>query len=380
MRRVLDFLSSIKDRISQARQPEPLLEPSELPDGTPPAHELPKGYRLRRVGPYEWVAEPHSRRLYVWTLVVAAAILASAVTAVAVRREYRRRASYPIVVVNGEPISRESFRTYLEQRFGRPTMRQLVADTLLRQFAQSRDCWPTDEEVEERYRTESAEAGFFEELARQNLTEAEYRDRLRYRLAEVKLLVRGIEVNEAEVRYFYERNIDPRNPNARFRRPPRIQVAVIATRTEEAARKAARDLADRVPWPQVVTRYSVHASRRDAGLLPPLVRGKSLFSRYPGAEEQVFKLWEGDRSTPFKAGGLWWIVRCIRKWPAEVVPYEEARKDAEMGARIEKAVATNLDKLARERTRFISQANIQVLDPAYDEVARPIVSSPSLAY
>lgn len=349
--------------------------PFELGDVPVPSNELPRGYRLRRVGPYEWVAEPGSRRWYVWGVVLLASAVSALGTALLVRQYYHRKATAAVVAVNGVPIRRDRLLADLEQRYGRAAVRRMVADELARQFAVARKCWPSEAEVEERFQKESREPGFTEELLKADMTETEYRERLRHRLAEVKLLVRGVTATEAEIRYFYERNIDPRNPSAVFRKPERVQVAVIGTRTREAASRARLELMRDVPWNQVISRYSVHPSRVHAGLLRPLVRGRNLFSSWPPVEARVFALREGDRSDPFAAGGFWWIVRCLRKWPAEVTPFEQARKEAEMGARIEKGVALNSEKLARERAEFVGKADIQVFDLTYEEVARPVVSA-----
>ena len=348
--------------------------PFDLTGASPPTAELPKGYHLRRVGPYEWVAEPASRRWYVWTVVCAAAVVSAFVTALLVRRYYHAKATAAVVAVNGVPIRRDHLVARLEDQYGRQVAGRMVADELARQYAVYRGVWPTESQVEERFRQEKEQPGFADQLLRGAVSEAQYRERLYYRLATINALIKGVTANEAEARDFYERNIDPRNPRAVFRRPERMQAAAIACRTRQDAEKASLDLARNVPWPEVVLRYSVHPSRNQAGLLRPLYRGRSEFSRWPAAEAAIFRLREGDRSEPVQAGEFWWIVRCIRKWPAEVLPYEKVRKDAEMGARIEKGAILNGERLAKDLAEFVAKADIQVFDMRYQEVARPTVS------
>lgn len=352
---------------------EPSENPFDVRPQAPPVEELPPGYRLKRIGPADWVAEPFSVRRRLVVAVVLACLISSAVSIQLMRVYYARKASRVMVAVNGEPIRRDAFLVEMERRHGQTVMQDLVARALARQFARSKGAWPSEKQVARRFAAEKARPGFEEELIKAGLTEEDYKDRLRYRLAEVNLITRGIKATEAEVRYFYERNVDPRNPSAVFRTPETAQVAVIVTKTREEAERAQRELIRHVPWTDVVVRFSIHESRTAAGLLAPLQRGRSVFSSDAKAEQRIFALREGDRSEPFPALGRWWIVRCIRKWPARVVPFQEAREDAEMGARIEKGAARNADALAQERAEFLSGADIFVADPYYESVSRPVI-------
>jgi hypothetical protein len=359
------------------KQPEELPEALRALKERPDAAEVPRGFRLRRIGPAQWVAEPHSLRWRIWGVVLLACVLSSGASIQAMRLYHLRKWQAPLVVVNGTPIRRDQLLNTLEQRHGLRVVAQMVADELARQFAVSRGCWPSKRQIEERYRQEASRPGFLEGLLKANMTERDYRDRLALRLAEVNLITQGVKPSEADVRFFYERNVDPRNPKGRFRTPEKIQLAVIGTPTPQAARQAQLELMRDVPWPQVVSRFSADPSREDAGLLMPLARGESVFSQSPAAEEAIFRLREGDRSDVIPAGGKWWIVRCVRRWPAQVIPFDKARTEAEMGARIEIGAVRNARKVNEDRKAFVQRAVIQVFDPAYDAVARPAVSEPA---
>lgn len=358
------------------RKAEP--NPFDVPPTPLEKDEVLPGYHLRRIDLYRWVGEPASRRWYVWMIVLLTAAVTALASTAFVRAIYRRKATAAIVVVNGVPIRRDRLMSELERRHGRDVVGRLVANELIQQFARLRQCWPSDRQVEERFKKEQAKPGFVESLLRANQTESDYKERLKLRLAEINLIVKGVDVTEAETRYFYERNIDPKNPGAIFGTPERVQVAVIGALTQKDAEDAKWDLVRDVPWYVVCAKYSVDASRAQAGLLSPIAQGESFLARNPAAEAKVFALREGDRTGPLQAAGKWWIVRCLKKWPARVTPWREARAEAEMGARIEKGVAVNAEKVAQDRAEFVRQTLIQVYDDAYTEVSRPFVSSPTV--
>ncbi len=213
-----------------------------LPSSQPEAPELPAGYRLRRVGPAQWVAEPSRYRVRLWVTAIVACVVGGGLGIHGTRLYYHRKAQAPLVVVNGVVIRRDSVRHDLERLHGVRLVQRLVSDELVRQFATAKGAWPTEAEVERRFRVERDLPGFQEELVRAGLSEEDYRARLRVRLAHVNLVIKGVEATEADARSFYERNIDPRNPRALFRHPARAQIAVIASSTKEAATKARYEL------------------------------------------------------------------------------------------------------------------------------------------
>ncbi|MBM3493766.1 MAG: hypothetical protein FJX72_05510, partial [Armatimonadetes bacterium] len=203
------------------------------PTPTAPTGELPRGFRLRRVGPGEWIAEPSKFLLWLILAATAAFAIGGVAGALAARRHYHRSATPMVVIVNGSPLRRDPLRFRCEQRYGVETVLRHVADELSRQFAVSKGCWPDDSEVAGLLSRERAKPDYHESLAMAGLTEEEYEERLRLELAEVKLLTKGVAVSDAEVRAFYERNIDPANPGARFHTRGRVQVSAIGANSAE---------------------------------------------------------------------------------------------------------------------------------------------------
>ncbi|NUQ69300.1 MAG: hypothetical protein HUU17_00600 [Chthonomonadales bacterium] len=348
--------------------------PFDVGTSEPPIGEIPRGYRLRRLGRHDWIAEPSSLRLRIWLTAILSAATAFGAASLITRQHYHRLATEPLVAVNGVAIRRDALLTSLENVFGPREMEKRVGRELMKQFAQSRNAWPTDAQVQARYREESQAPGFLEAMVRSGKTETDYREDLRMRLAEINLITKDVHVTDADARYFYTRDIAPSNEQSRFRTPARIQVGVIVTATREQGMRALRELIRKVPWTNVVARFSVDPSRRDGGFLMPFTATHSPFVDDPAAQAKVFAMRVDDRLGPIQAAGRWWIIRCVQKWPARVLPWERARKAAEMGARIEIGATRNGAAVARDRAEFIRKADIFVMDERYRSASRPVLA------
>ncbi len=355
------------------RRPEqdPFAFGRERPEG-----DLPPGFRLRRVGPGEWVAEP--TRWYLWAtiLTLAAFAVGGVAGAFAARAYYHKTATVLLLTINGTPFRQDDLRNRLEQRYGLEEISRFAVYELSRQFAEAKRCWPTDEQINKRMEVERAKPDYLERLAVWGMSEEVFKEELTLDMAQTNLLIRGIEVTPEEVRAFYQRNADPKNPTARYYIPDEIQVTAVATSTEEAARQALRELAMGVPWNVVATRYSEDPSRRAGGRMPPFSRGGSLFATNPATEAAVFAMRPGDRLGPVQAARMWWVLRCDNVWRRRTIPWNEAKEDARIGAMLVKGIAQNRQKLEQERQEFVRRSTITVLDPAYGVAQDAVLSRP----
>lgn len=354
-----------------SRERDPFQSVSQTPsDGAPP------GYRLRRVGPGEWIAEPSK---WVWIAAGVAAValgIGALIGAYAARAYYHRSATVMLLTVNGTPFRRDDLRNRLEGRYGISEVVQFASDELSRQFAVQRGCWPTDAEVEARFEKERARPDYVERIRLAGLTDDGVKQNLRLDLAQTKLLIKGVTVTPDEVREFCLRNADPANPAARYHTPDRVQVTGIAVSTSEAAAQASKDLAAGLSWATVATRYSEDASRITGGLMPPFARGESLFATTPATETAIFAMRPGDRIGPVAAARKWWLIRCENKWRETTVSWPEAREDARIGAMLAKGIAMNRDKLEKDRVEFVRRSSIRVFEDAYGDAQEPDLSRP----
>lgn len=346
------------------------------PSRSAPTDEVPPGYRLRRLGPGQWVAEPSRYLVFALLMAAAAFALGGVAGALAARRYYHRTATPMVVIVNGTPLRRDELRFRCERRYGISEVKRFVADELARQYAVSKGCWPDDGEVNAAMERERSKPDSLEQLAVAGITEEEFRDRLRLELAEVKLLIRNVEVSPEEVRAFYARNIDTANPGARFHTPDRVQVSAIGVPSAELARQALSELVRGVPWDTVVARYSVDPSRELNGLMVPFARGESVFATDPATEAAVFGMLPGERIGPVRAARKWWLLRCNAKWRAQTRPFDDVKDEARLGALLLKGIPRNRDKMEEDRTRFVRRSTVRIFDEGYAEAAEPNLTRP----
>jgi hypothetical protein len=341
-----------------------------------PVGELPPGFHLKRVGPGEWIAEPSRSWLRPIIYAGLAFCVGGVAGALAARSYYHRSATPMIVTVNGSPLRQDELRFRCERLYGLGVVKRFVADELTRQFAESKDCWPDEDEVAKFHERERRKPDYLDRLALSGLTDDAFRDQLRLELSEVKLLTRNVTVTPSEVRAFYHRNIDPTNPGARFHTPDRVQVSAIGTLSAESARQALSELAGGVPWNTVVARYSVDASRDVQGRMLPFARGESVFATEPATEAAVFAMSPGERIGPVRAARKWWLIRCNARWRASTQPFDEAEDDARLGAMLLKGIPLNRRKMEEEREAFVRRSSIRIFTEAYGEAAEPDLSRP----
>jgi len=270
-----------------------------------------------------------------------------------------------VFAVNGATIRRNEFTARLEEVAAKNVMAEMIEKQLRRQFLTAKKAYPSDKEVEARIKEDKSQPNFDKTLIAMNLTMDQYRDAVRDELAQAKLLTQGVTVTDEEVRKFYERNVDRKNPQARFFIPETIQVAVIGTRTREAAEAALADLRKGTPWEDVARTYSVDVSAFQGGLLPPFARGRTMAAMIPGMEATVFSLQPGQRIGPVKFAEGWWIIQCREKWPEITLRFDQVKLRARMWAAMEKGVPKNGRRVASEYAAFQKRANVQVFDPYF---------------
>lgn len=341
-----------------------------------PADELPPGFRLRRVGPGEWVAEPTRWLLWGFLIAVAGFCVGGVAGALMARSYYHRKATPLVISVNGVPMRQDELRSRLERRYGAREVEAFSTFELSRQFASARGCWPTEDEVAAAVEKERQKPDFLERFELQGLSQEAFIEEVSLDLAQTKLLIKDVEASPDEVLAFYRKNADPNNPAARYHSPARVQVTVVGTTSEEAARQCAREIAQGLPWKEAVARYSEHSSRRTGGVLPPFTRGESIFATNPQTEAAIFAMNPGDRLGPVPAARHWWVLRCEAKWGPRRLSWQEAREDAEIGARLAKAITILRSRLADEQRDFVETATIIISDPAYGSAQDVVLARP----
>lgn len=270
-----------------------------------------------------------------------------------------------VFTVNDANIRRNEFQSRLENLGGKTVMQQLIETNLRRQFAKAKKAFPTEKEIDARLAEDQLDPNFAKSIAAAGMTVDQYRDAIRDELAQAKLMTTGVTVTDAEVRKYYQANVDKRNPRARFYIPETIQVAVIGTRSREAALAALDDLKQGVPWEEAARTHSLDVSAFSGGILPPFARGRTMSAMIPGMDATVFALDQGQRIGPVKYGEGWWIIQCRDKMPEKTLPFESVKVRARIWAEMEKGIPKNGRRVASEYAAFQKRAKVQIFDPFF---------------
>ncbi len=270
-----------------------------------------------------------------------------------------------VVTINGENIRRDTLQSRIEQYGGRPVMQQVLEETLRRQYAEAKKAFPKDAEVEARIKEDQKQPEFAKSIADAGLTLDDYRKVVREEMAQVNIMAKGVTITDAEVQRYYKIHTDKRNPRARFYTPETVQVAVIGTRSKEAAEAALAELQQGTPWEEAARTHSLDTSAFQGGVLPPFGKGRTLCAQIPGMEAAIFGMQPGQRIGPVKFGEGWWLIQCREKWPERTLPFEAVKHRARLWALLEKGVPVNGRRVASEYAAFQKKAKVQVFDPFY---------------
>lgn len=334
--------------------------------GTPSDEEL-KGFKgaihRTKLRINNWYKARPGRFLLIFAVLI---FLLGNLTGMLFLRWRRIRYQHAVVfTVNETNFRRNEFTARLEAAAARQVMQDMVGRELRRQFAKKKKAYPTEKEVDERLAEDEKQPNFAKTLAALNMTREQYRDAIRDEIAQANLVSEGVTVTDEEVRKFYERNVDKKNPQARFYVPETIMLAVIGTRTRQEAEAALADLRKGIPWEEVARTHSQDITAMQGGILPPVARGRTMAAMIPGMEATVFAMEPGQRIGPVKFGEGWWIIQCRDKAPEMLLTFDQVRLRARMWARMEKGIEKNGRRIANEFAEFERRARIQIFDPFF---------------
>ena len=325
--------------------------------------------------------EGSNRLFLVW---IALALIVGVVIGAAFMRARRARMDQaPIVTVNGANITKDEFLRRLELSVGANLIRAMVNEEIYLQYAKKEKLAPTDAQVNEEFERLSSQPGFKERMKVARLTTKDVKRNLRVGLSRNAVITKGVTVSEADARSFYERDADPRNPNARWHRPAEAAIAWIVTSSEADARKARSALDGNEPWDAVVKKYSIERPARvyRRGQYRPgdpvrVVKGRTNARTVPGLETFVFGMKKGTLSDPKRIRGNWFVISCIDQQPEWSLPYDKAKDACVEGAKllkVQKAVAgdpTKLDAMDSKLKEFITKSNVVTFDKRYDKLVK----------
>lgn len=286
-----------------------------------------------------------------------------AIGAFIMRQRYNAR--QVVLAVNGAVITKDDFVRRMERNNGVASLQQLVAEELQMQFARKMGAAPTDAEVNARYAEAAKNPDFLRGLAAVRISPEEFKRNLRLNMAKAAVVNKDVTVTEAEIKKFYQDNIDKKNPDARFYTPETAQIAVIVTTTQAEANKALSELREGRSWSEVVSKYSDDRSKSNEGVLPPFQRGRTKARNVPGLEETIFSMKIGSQLGPKRFQNAWWIIRCLDRKPEVTQPFEKVKEEARTGAMLMKGLPSKAKQIESDFADFQRKANIQIFWPQY---------------
>lgn len=314
---------------------------------------------FREGGPFEVIRAAYRRRWVVVTSLCLLAVVSAVVGALIMRTRHRRYLTATLVAVNGVRILRSDLNDELFERYGASTLNSMVQREIRRQFLKKHGAIASDKQVDERLRFEARSPEFAPILEKAGKSEPEYRESLARVLSELNLVSKGVDVTEAEMREYYDRNASPNNPRALFYSPEVVTLAVIAAPNRATAEKAKAALNAGLDWASAARQYSVDDSAETGGIMQPFALGRSVTAISKGLDAVGQKLEKGQQAGPLQLGNLWWLVRCLERRPAQKRTYEEVKETVRILARAAKGEQMNGRRLAQEYEEFRKKANIQ---------------------
>ena len=275
-----------------------------------------------------------------------------------------------VATVNGVPIRDGAFYHRLEVAAGPQVLQQMVNEEMQIQFAQKEGVLPTAADVEAKLDVARRQPNFAQTLASSRQTEDDLRHSLLANMAQAAVMTKGVTVTDADVQAFYKKNVDKTNVQSRYYTPEATQIAVIVTATPQAANQALADLSAGMPFAQAAAKYSQDPSAAHAGLLPPILRGRSNFGKVPRLEDLLFGMQVGQQRNLVQIGKTWWIIRCVGHRPEITQPFDTVKDEARLGAMLAKGIRAKGTSMQAAFADFQKTSDIKPIWPQYKPAAK----------
>jgi parvulin-like peptidyl-prolyl isomerase len=276
----------------------------------------------------------------------------------------------PIAAINGTVIDSNSFAHYSEVAAGQQALKDLTNNELTVQLAKNLDVLPSDSQVKTKYDKAAQQPGFADKLAASGATVDDVKRKLLVGMAQQNVIDKGVNVSNADVQAFYNSNTDPKNPNARYSQPDRVQSAAIITPNKAAHDAALNALATGASFASVAQKYSRDTSAPNGGVLPLIRRGSVNNAKYPGLEKAIFALQAGDQIGSYQSGNSYWIIRCIGREPAFTTPFSQVADECRLGAELAKGLQQNGTSVQNEMRSLEQSSKITYFWPQYKVVSQ----------
>lgn len=270
-----------------------------------------------------------------------------------------------VASVNGEPVSRAEFEGELARSveggeksveqlepLKRATLDSMVERVLLLQTAKQLAVAATDAEVDRevlRVSSDYPAAAFDAELAKRQLTMAEFKQKEAARLTVEKLFKEHVyprvALTEEEIRRYYEEHSDE------FNEPEQVHAAQIVVKGLDEARRIQQQLRSGKKFADLARRYSLSADAKVGGDLGFFARGVMP----PKFDEVAFKLATNQISDVVETEYGFHLFKILEKRPAKKRELVDVRREVEAKLLEEKRVQAQESflKALREKAQIV---------------------------
>src|SRR5205085_6159474 len=163
---------------------------------------------------------------------VGLAIAGASIGAVKLRNER------PIVVINGEKISRSRFLAELEEAQGASVLRRMMQEKLVLQQAAKKGLMPTPAQIQaEVADLRQSDPDMERQLRLSGKTEADLEHDILGRLATARLIAAEVKLSDQEIKQLWATH------QKQFNRPEGRKISMILAKTSDIAEKARRSMA-----------------------------------------------------------------------------------------------------------------------------------------
>jgi foldase protein PrsA len=296
---------------------------------------------------------------------VGIAVAAGAVGVVKLRNQR------PIVIVNGEKITRARFLNELERNYGGAVLRQMLQEKLVLQQARKKGVMPTPQEVQ----AEIAEMREEEpDLDRQLRIRGKAVDDLSHdvegRLAVAHLIASEVKLPDSEIQKLWA------TYQKRFNKPDGRKVEIVVAKTKEIGAKARRLLADGIP---------AEFASQNPGMALPGGRSQMILYRGQGPkeiEQPAFALRPGQVSEVVRLGNAFAVIKVTEVIPARQKRFEDVKQRLMIAAKLRKGksepeLLQSLQQAAQiqfksDRYKGLADASLASADPRGARVAQGV--------
>lgn len=302
-------------------------------------------------------------------LVIAAVVLFGAGAAIGSRVE-KRKFNHVIITVNEDSISSDDFAHASEIANGRQTIQKIIDEHLVVQFAKQKKVVPDQKAIEAKYAEEAKTPDFFKKLRQANKSPEDFKHDILVALCRQAVVDNGISASPAEIKEYYDHNIDPKNPAARYYHPETVQIQVVVTKDEAEIQKAWKDLQAGLPFTTAVQKYSKDVSRRNNGLLPAIRKGTIVSSKFPGLEQTLFEgLGVNALVPPHQYQGTWWVIKCLSHVVESTDSFDKVQQECSDAVLYNKGIKEKGGIIKKEEEEFVKKSKIEITIPQYADMA-----------